>query len=148
MRLILTQDVKKLGKKGDIVNVAEGYGRNFLIPRGLALEATKANLRSLEHSKTVQQVKAGREEREATALAERLSQLEITLQARTGEAGRLFGSVTAQDIASAIEKAAGVEVDKRRVELPDPIKSLGQYLVPVKLYQGVTAEVTVKVVSE
>jgi large subunit ribosomal protein L9 len=148
MRLILTQDVKKLGKKGDIVSVAEGYGRNFLIPRGLALEATKASLRSLEHSKTVQQVKASREEREATALAERLSQLEITLQAKTGEAGRLFGSVTAQDIASAIGKAAGVEVDKRRVELPDPIKSLGQYLVPVKLYQGVTAEVTVKVVSE
>lgn len=148
MRVILKQDVKKLGKQGDIVNVAEGYGRNFLIPRGMAVEASKANLRSLEHRKTVQEEKAQKEEREAQELAERLSELEIVIKAKTGEAGRLFGSVTAQDVADAVGEAAGIELDKRRVELPDPIKTLGQYMIPVKLFQGVAAEVAVKVVSQ
>jgi large subunit ribosomal protein L9 len=148
MRLILTQEVKKVGKKGEVVNVAEGYGRNFLIPRGLAVEANETNMRSLQHEKSVKEEKQKKEERDAHALAERLSGLTVTIKAKTGEGGRLFGSVTAQDVADAISSAASLTIDKRRIEMADPIKSLGQYLIPVKVYQGVSAEVTVKVITE
>lgn len=148
MRVILTQDVKKVGKKGDVLNVAEGYGRNFLIPRGMAVEANDANMRNLKHEQTVKQEKAKKEEREAHELAKHLSGLTVTIKAKTGEGGRLFGSVTAQDVATAISEAAQLSIDKRRIEMADPIKSLGQYIVPVKVYQGVSAEVTVKVIAE
>lgn len=148
MRVILTQEVKKVGKKGEVVTVAEGYGRNYLIPRGFAVEATDSNMRSLQHEQTVKQEKVQKEEREAKAQAESLSKLLVTIKAKTGEGGRLFGSVTAQDVANAISDAAGFAIDKRRIELPDPIKALGQYVIPVKLYQGVNAEVTVKILAE
>lgn len=148
MRIILMEDVKKIGNRGEVVEVKDGYARNYLIPRGLAVQATKANMRNLEHLQTVAADKVQKEEEEAKALAERLAGVEVTITAKTGEGGRLFGSVTSQDIADALKSVAEVEVDKRRIEMDDPIKSLGEYLVPVKLYQGVTAEVTVKVVSE
>lgn len=148
MRVILIEDAKKLGKKGEIVNVAEGYARNYLIPKGVVVEATEANLRNLSHQQAVKQDRVRKEEQEARELAERLSALTVVIRAKTGEAGRLFGSVTAQDIAEAITTATGVELDKRRVELDEPLKALGDYEIAVKLYQGVTAKVTVKVTAE
>ncbi|MGI6610231.1 MAG: 50S ribosomal protein L9 [Limnochordia bacterium] len=148
MRIILTQDVEKIGNRGDIVNVADGYARNYLMPRGMAIQATKANLRQWEHEKNVAGKKVLKEEEEAKALAERLSGVTVTITAKTGEGGRLFGSVTSQDVADAVQSACDVELDKRRIDMAEPIKNLGEYVVPVKLYQGVNAEVMVKVVAE
>jgi large subunit ribosomal protein L9 len=148
MRIILTQDVEKIGNRGDIVNVADGYARNYLMPRGMAIQATKANLRQWEHEKNVAGKKVLKEEEEAKALAERLSGVSVTITAKTGEGGRLFGSVTSQDVADAVQSACDVELDKRRIDMAEPIKNLGEYVVPVKLYQGVNAEVVVKVVAE
>ncbi|MGI6082035.1 MAG: 50S ribosomal protein L9 [Limnochordia bacterium] len=148
MRVILTQDVEKIGEAGDVVNVADGYARNFLIPRGMAVQATKANMRRLEHEKEIAGKKALKEEEEAKALAGRLSGLTVTITAKTGEGGRLFGSVTSQDVADAVQRAINVELDKRRIDLAEPIKNLGEYTIPVKLYQGVNAEVVVKVTAE
>jgi large subunit ribosomal protein L9 len=148
MRIILTQDVEKIGNRGDIVNVADGYARNYLMPRGMAIQATKANLRQWEHEKNVAGKKVLKEEEEAKALAERLSGVSVTITAKTGEGGRLFGSVTSQDVADAVQSACDVELDKRRIDMAEPIKNLGEYVVPVKLYQGVNAEVMVKVVAE
>jgi large subunit ribosomal protein L9 len=148
MRIILTQDVEKIGNRGDIVNVADGYARNYLMPRGMAIQATKANLRQWEHEKNVAGKKVLKEEEEAKALAERLSGVTVTITAKTGEGGRLFGSVTSQDVADAVQSACDVELDKRRIDMAEPIKNLGEYVVPVKLYQGVNAEVVVKVVAE
>ncbi|NLN18609.1 MAG: 50S ribosomal protein L9 [Firmicutes bacterium] len=148
MRVILTQNVEKIGAAGDVVNVADGYARNYLIPRGMAVQATKANLRRLEHEKEIAGKKALREEEEAKALAGRLSGTTVTITAKTGEGGRLFGSVTSQDIADAVQRQFNVELDRRRIDLPEPIKNLGEYTIPVKLYQGVNAELVVKVIAE
>lgn len=148
MKVILTQDVKKLGKKGEIIDVAEGYGRNFLIPRGLALLANDANLRSLKHQKQVQQSKADKEEQEAIAMAAKLADATVTVKVKVGEGGRLFGSVTTDIIVGAVQKACGVPVDRRRIKMDEPIKSLGDYVLPVKLGPGVAAEIKLKVVGE
>jgi large subunit ribosomal protein L9 len=148
MRVILLEDVKKVGKKGEVANVADGYARNFLLPRNLAVEANDGNMRKLEHLQATKQDKARKEEREARALAERLADITVEVKVKTGENGRLFGSITAQDIVNAlVEKGVGT-IDKRRIEMEEPIKTLGEYSIPVKLYQGVTAQVAVKVIAE
>ncbi len=147
MKVILRTDVKNLGRKGETVNVAEGYARNFLIPRGLAVEATESNLRDLAHQQQVQEARQQRELAEARALAERLGQHTFTVKARAGEGGRLFGSVTAADIAAAVQRELGVNLDRRRLELTEPIKALGRYQVPVRLAGGIQARVNVAVVA-
>lgn len=147
MKVILQQNVKKLGNKGDLVEVAEGYARNYLLPRGLAVEANDAAMRSLKHEKSVAKKKAERELEEARERAAKLEALTIKIAAKTGESGRLFGSVTAGDIADAVKSASGLEIDKRRVDLKEPIKALGSYRVPVQLHPGVTAELNVQVVD-
>ncbi|HHT26923.1 MAG TPA: 50S ribosomal protein L9 [Firmicutes bacterium] len=148
MRIILLEDVKKLGQKGEVVNVADGYARNFLIPRNLAVEANASNMRKLEHIQAVIQDKARKEEREARELAERLAGVTVVVKAKIGENERLFGSITAQDIVDALDKMGFAGIDKRRIEMEEPIKTLGEYAIPVKLYQGVTAQVAVKVIAE
>ena len=148
MQVILTQEVKKLGKKGEVINVAEGYGRNFLIPRGLAMAANDSNLRNLQHQQRVEQDKAQREEQEAKAIAARLATTGVTVTVKVGEGGRLFGSVTAETIAAAVQKATGLEIDRRRVKIDEPIKALGEYTVPVKLGSGISAEIKLKVAGE
>ncbi len=148
MEVILTQDVKKLGKKGEIIKVAEGYGRNYLIPRGMAIAANDANLRNLHHQRQVAQDKVKREEHEAQAMAEKLAATPVTVRVKVGEAGRLFGSVTADTIATAVQKACGLELDRRRLKLEEPIKTLGEYSVPVRLGPGVSAEIKLKVEGE
>lgn len=147
MEVILQQDVKNLGKKGDTVKVAEGYARNFLIPRGMAVEATASNLKQLQQEKKVKAQKAKREEAEARDLAKKLEAQPIVIKAKTGDSGKLFGSVTSNDIVEALEKK-NISIDKRKIQLPEPIKTLGSYTIPVKLYPGVTADLAVRIEGE
>lgn len=146
MKVILTQDVKNLGPRGALVNVADGYARNYLVPRGLAVPATDGNLRQRRQRLTIQKSRADRVRDSARSLAERLQGLSITVRAPAGEAGRLFGSVTAQDVAEGIAVVVGAEIDKRKVELPGNIKNVGTYEVVLRLHQDVTARVEVRVV--
>ena len=147
MELILTQDFEELGLEGDIVNVAQGYGRNYLIPEGIALEATLPNLKALElKSKKIEvrrlKVKAGAEK-----LKEQMETLTIKLTQKAGEEGKLYGSVTSMDIASALEKE-GITIDRRKIVLDKPIKTLGEFDVSVKIYPEVTASLKVVVDPE
>ncbi|MEW6523531.1 MAG: 50S ribosomal protein L9 [Bacillota bacterium] len=148
MKVILLQDVKNLGSKGAVVDVAEGYGRNYLLPRGLAIPATSSNLRSLEQVRQSQQNKVDRELAEAKKLANTLRECRVVLKARAGEGGRLFGSVTTRDIAEGLQAQYRVSVDKKKIELSDNIRTLGQHAVQVKLHPKVSVKVTVEVTAE
>ncbi len=147
MQVILREDVKDLGRMGDILNVADGYGRNFLIPKKLAIEADPKNIKEFEHYKKIVAEKARKEKKAADDIAARISSTTITIPARAGEEDRLFGSVTAMDIAEALLKE-GVEIDKRRIILEEPIKRLGTYTVTVKIHPETNASLNVIVVRE
>jgi large subunit ribosomal protein L9 len=147
MEVILREHVDHLGRRGDIVKVAEGYARNFLLPRKLALAVTENNKRQIEREKKVAEVREAEERSQAEALAQRLTQLEVEIARRVGENDALYGSVTSADIAHALQ-AKGFEIDKRKIQLADPIKALGQVQVPVRVHRDVTAQVTVKVVAQ
>jgi large subunit ribosomal protein L9 len=147
MELILRENVDNLGKAGELVRVKPGYARNFLLPRGLAYEATEGNKKRIAGEQKAKQARAAQERSEAEALAGRIGQASVTLTGKAGEEGKLFGSITAQDIAGALA-AQGIQVDKRRIDLDQPIKTLGFHSVPVKLHSDVTAEVRVNVVAE
>ena len=148
MKVILIQDVKNLGQKGALVEVAEGYGRNFLLPRGLAMEASQGAVKSLEAEKERQQQKAARLTAQAKAAAAKLNGMTVTVKARVGEGTRLFGSVTAKDVAGALQKVTKIEIDKRKVEIKEPIKSLGTYPATIKLHPEASAEIKVSVEQE
>jgi large subunit ribosomal protein L9 len=147
VKVILKQDLPKLGKKGEVKEVAEGYARNMLFPRGLAEEATAQRMKELERRSLLQQSKNRRLETESLARAEQLNQQLLTFKLAAGEGGRLFGSVTAADIAEALHKQ-GYEVDKKKILLAEPIKAVGRHPVSIKLHQGVRAEITVQVEKE
>jgi large subunit ribosomal protein L9 len=144
MKVILSQDIKGLGKKGDLKEVAEGYARNYLLPRRLAVEATAANVRQQEELIQRRADKLARERADAEALRHKLEGLKIEISARAGEGGRLFGSVTAGDIAMALQ-SRGVGVDKRKIELTEPIKTLGLFHVKVRLQAEVSAALEILV---
>jgi large subunit ribosomal protein L9 len=147
MKVILKADVERLGKVGEVVTVAPGYARNYLMPRKLALEATAGNLAGVEVEKkryAKAQVRAAQGARE---LAERLASLSLTIRQASGESDRLFGTVTTMDVAAALEKE-GIEIDRRQITIEEPIKTLGIYTVPVKLHPEVTASLKVWVVKE
>jgi large subunit ribosomal protein L9 len=144
VELILRDDVPNLGKIGDVVRVKPGYARNFLLPRGLAVEASTKNLRVLEHQKRVIAVKAERDRKDAEARAKQVEGLQLTVQARAGEEGRLFGSVTNIDIERLLA-ARGVVVDRRRIELDEPIKQLGTYPIVVSIGRDVKATIQLTV---
>lgn len=148
MKVILLQDVKGLGKKGALVDVAEGYGRNFLVPRGLATVASEGALRNLAQGKERERLRAERLRQDAEVLARQLEGLTITVPARVGEAGRLFGSITSKDVADALKKSAGLDIDKRKIDMKDAIKTLGEHAVTVKLQPEVSARLTVSVVED
>ena len=148
MKVILKEDVKKLGQKGDLVNVAEGYARNFLFPRNLAVEASGGNLKSWKQEQKVQEKRQEREEDDAKKLAGKLEGKSVKLAVKVGEGGRLFGSVTSKDLAAAISKQLKLKVDRKKIELGDPLKTLGSHRVRVKLYPKVEAEVTAELVAE
>jgi large subunit ribosomal protein L9 len=147
MEVILREDVPDLGGVGDIVKVKPGFARNYLLPRGLAVVADKRNIRVLEHQKRVVADKRERDRKRAQGAAERLSNVRLTIKARAGEEGKLFGSVTNLDIERALA-AQGFSVERRRIRLEEPIKSIGEHTVPIHLGVGVDAKVTVIVESE
>ena len=147
MQIVLKEDIDKLGRRGEVVKVADGYARNFLLPLGKALAATPGNLKVIEREKRRYLVRLSKEKEENAALSGRIQALSLTLVRKVGENDVLYGSVTSGDIAEALSKE-GIAVDKRRIQLPDPIKSLGIYTVPIRLHPEVTAEVKVWVVKE
>src|SRR6185312_14870457 len=147
MEVILKEDVEKLGHRGEIVKVAEGYGRNFLLPRKLAIEASRANKAVIEQMKAAAVRKSDKEKTGAKALAQQLNDVQLTFERKVGEKDHLFGSVTPADIASALE-GKGFNVDRRKIHLDDPLKSLGEFHVPIKLHREVTAHVKVTVNRE
>jgi large subunit ribosomal protein L9 len=147
MKVILRQDHSQLGKLGEVVEVKSGYARNFLIPRNIAYEATPSSLKMLEEEKKQHERRMAKEQKSAEAVAEQLTKISVTIKMKVGEDDKLFGSVTSQMIAeSLVEK--GVTLDKRMIELEEPIKALGIYDVPVKLTSGVSGIVKVWVVRE
>lgn len=148
MKVILAQDVKNLGKRGQVVDVAEGYARNYLMPRGLVQTASAANLRAADTLVKAQARKVANELADARRAAERLSGLSITVRTRAGDEGRLFGSVTPKDIAAALVQVAGVNIDRRRIELREPIKHVGKHQVTVRVHPEVTATLEVVVQGE
>lgn len=145
MRVILKKAVKGLGHEGDTVKVADGYARNYLIPKGLAVEASDSNLKALKAAKQVVERKADREVTQARRIAQELASSGITIRRRSGEGGRLFGSVTSKDVADAIKEVLGVEVDRKKIDLPDPIKAIGSYTVPIKLHPEITTRIMLEV---
>lgn len=147
MKLILKEDVKNLGKMGAIVDVAEGYAKNYLIPKKLAVEAITKNIKALEHQKKVIQEKAKKVRNSAQSLSDKLSSLNLTIKAKAGEEEKLFGSITSMDIADAL-KNEGIEIDRKKIVLEEPIKRLGSYTVGVKIYPEMTAQLNITVASE
>jgi large subunit ribosomal protein L9 len=147
MKVILREDVEKLGKAGEVVKVADGYGRNYLIPRQMAVPANVRNLKALEHDRRVIEARAKKSRKAAESLAGKLESVALTIPAKAGEEGKLFGAITSRDIAEALEKA-GVPVDRKSVLLPDPIKQLGDYKVKVKAGTDLHPEISVRVVAE
>jgi large subunit ribosomal protein L9 len=145
MKLILTQEVTGLGAPGDVVEVAGGYGRNYLVPRGLAMRWTRGAQKQVELIKRARAARDIRSMDDAKAAAERLSALRVRLQTRTGGSGRLFGSVGPADIAAAVRAAGGPDLDRRRIEIGNPIKTIGVHRVRVRLHPEVTATVDVEV---
>lgn len=145
MKVILKADVKSLGKKGQVFEVSDGYARNFLFPRGLALEATSGNLNDLASKKANEDRKKAKEKQDAQALAEKLNSITVEVFTKTGEGGRLFGSVTNKEIAEALKNKYGIELDKRKLELKEPIKNLGTFTITVKIHPEVSAQLQVHV---
>lgn len=147
MKVILQADVKGTGKKGQVFEVADGYARNFLFPKKLAIEATTGNVQDITHKKALEERRKEKEKEAAVELAGKLNALRIDVKTKTGEGGRLFGSVTSKEIVEALKKQHGVEVDKRKLELKEPIKALGNYEVHVKIYPDVIAKLQVQVIA-
>jgi large subunit ribosomal protein L9 len=147
MKIILMSDVKSLGTTGTVVEVADGYARNFLLPRGLAAEASKGSLALLEQQRKAKARRDAEAVASAEALGKQLEGLQITVPAKAGGNGKLFGAVTNGNVADAIHTALGVEVDRHKIEVPDNIKSLGSYPVEIRLGKNVVAKTTVKVVA-
>ena len=147
MEVILREHVDNLGRRGDVVKVAAGYARNYLLPRKLALPVTDANKKQIERERKNAEVRELEEKTQAEAFAKRLAETDISIGRRVGENDTLYGSVTSADIAHALT-AKGFEIDKRKITLPDPLKALGEFTVPVKIHREVTAQVKVNVVKE
>lgn len=147
MKIVLLKDVERLGRAGEVVKVANGFARNFLIPRGEALLATDANIAHFESRRRQHEALAEREKRAAETLAQELEKTSLTIQARVGEEDKLFGSVTAQNVADLL-KEQGHEIDRRKIDLEEPIRSLGVYSVEIRLHPEVRAAVKLWVVKE
>ncbi|HHU91898.1 MAG TPA: 50S ribosomal protein L9 [Halanaerobiaceae bacterium] len=146
MKVILKEDVKKLGSRGDIVNVSDGYARNYLFPRGLAEEANKGNIQQQKDREKARLKRMKEEKAAAEEMASRMEKEKFVIPVKAGEQGRLFGSVTSKDIADAVEKA-GYEIDRRKIQLDENIKSLGMHKVKVRLYEDVVADIKIQVVE-
>ena len=148
MEVILLEDVKSLGKKGEIVTINDGYARNFILKKKLGIEATAKNRNDLK-LKQANEIKVAKEQLEqAQALAARVEGKAVTVTIKAGEGGKTFGSISTKEISAAVSSQLGLDLDKKKMQLTDPIKSLGTHIVPVRLHKDVTAQLTVKVVEE
>lgn len=147
MNVILTEDVESLGSAGDLVKVKDGFARNYLIPGGKAMVATTQNVKLLEHQKQLVQARLNKLKREAELLARKIEEVSCTVAKQAGEEDKIFGAVTAADIQGSLAHE-GIEIDRRKIQLDEPLKSLGIFTVPVKLHQEVTAQLKVWVVKE
>ncbi len=147
MEVILKEDVAKLGNRGEVVKVAEGYGRNFLLPRKLAIEANAANKAVIEQMKAAAVRRSAKEKSEAEELSKQFDGLEVSFTRKSGENDQLFGSVTAGDIADALEKKS-FHIDRRKIQLHEPLKTIGEFIVPIKLHKDVTTHLKVLVGKE
>lgn len=147
MKVIFLKDVKGQGKKGEIKNVSEGYAQNFLLPKGLVRLATDGNVKTLENQTAAELKRKEQEKQDAINLGKKLEELTVTLKAKSGEGGRLFGAITSKQVAEALEKV-GLKIDKRKIEMQDPIRTLGVTQVPVKLHPEVKATLKVQVTEE
>jgi large subunit ribosomal protein L9 len=148
VKVVLREDVESLGKKGDLLDVADGYARNYLVPRGLALQATKGVVAQSEAMRRNREAREVRDREAAQQLADRLTGTPVVVTARAGEGGKLFGSVTTADIAAAVESATGVEVDRRKLTLAEPIREVGDVEVPLRLHADVEVVLAVSVAAE
>jgi large subunit ribosomal protein L9 len=148
VKVVLRDDVESLGNKGDIVDVADGYARNYLVPRGLALKATKGVVAQAEAMRRNREAREVRDRGAAQELAARLTSSPVLVKARAGDGGKLFGSITSADIAAAVQAATGVELDRRKITLAEPLRELGDAQVPVKLHAEVDVVLAVSVVAE
>ena len=147
MKVILKEDIPNLGKAGQIVNVKDGYARNFLFPKGLALLADEKNMKLLEYQKKKIEEEAKKKRQDTQSIFERLSQVNLKISAKAGEDQKLFGSITSKDIANALEKE-GFAIDKKQITVSEPIKRIGEYEVEVKLHENITAKVKVTIIPE
>lgn len=145
MEVILIQDVKALGKKGDVVKVSDGYARNYILPKKLGLEATKQNLNELRLQKAAEAKKQQEILEEAQELGKKLNDITVRVTIKAGEGGKTFGSVSTKEISNAVKEQYGYDFDKKKLQLSEPIKNAGSYTVPVKLHPKVTAQMKVKV---
>lgn len=148
MKVILLQDVEGLGKAGDLKDVANGYARNYLLPRRVAAAATPALLANHQQHVAAEQRKLEKQGDQNREQAERLGQVTLTFKARVGKQGRLYGSITSQDIAAGLRASEGITIDRRVIDLPDPIRTVGTFMVPVKVAQKLTPKITVNVIDE
>jgi large subunit ribosomal protein L9 len=147
MKVILKEDVETLGKRGDTIKVTDGYARNYLIPKGLAMEATSISVKAIEHEKKLIAKRAEKERKNAEAMLASFAGVQVTLARKTADQEKLFGSVTNKDIEKALEEK-GLKVERKQIALDEPIKQLGEYPVKIKLYPGIAADITVKVIEE
>ncbi|NLJ57558.1 MAG: 50S ribosomal protein L9 [Tissierellia bacterium] len=148
MKVILLKDVKNVGKKGDVINAKDGYARNFLFPKNLAIEATEANLRKLELERKLKEEKEKEILEEAKVLEKKLLEKTVVIKSKSGENGKLFGTITTKEIADQLEEESGISIDKKKFELAEPIKSLGEYYVNIKLHSEVSAKLKVVVTEQ
>ncbi len=147
MKVILKQDVKGLGKKEQMVEASDGYARNFLLPRGLAVEATSSNVNIMKTKKEAEAQKKDREIAQAKELAKKIKDITVTLKVKAGESGKLFGSITSKDVAEALKTQQKLDIDKKKLVMPDSLKAVGTFEVEVKLYPEINSKFTVKIES-
>lgn len=148
MKVILKQDVKGLGKAEELVNVSDGYARNYLIPRGLAAEANASNINIMKTKKEAEKSRRARELAHAKELAAKLKDVVVTIRTKSGEGGKLFGSITSKDISDKLKKDFNIDIDKKKIVLPEPIKSTGSFEIEIKLYPEVSGKLAVKIDAE
>jgi len=148
MKVIFLQDVKGQGKKGEIKNVSDGYAKNFLLPKGAAVEATNSNLNDIKGKNESIQYQKDMAEENARTLSKKLEEVSLVLTAKSGDNGKLFGSITAKDVADELKKLTKIDIDKRKIVLPDGIKALGEYTLDVKLHPGITGKLKVTVKAQ
>lgn len=148
MKVILLDNIKGVGKKDEIINASDGYARNYLFPKKLAVEATKENLRKLESKNEANKFKKQNEKNDAIEVANKLKELVLTIKVKAGENGKIFGGVTSKEISENLKEQYKIEIDKKKIEVKETIKNIGRFTINIKLYEGVNAKLTVNIIAE